>query len=141
MPISPSLALVPPRGDCRRSRIVGGRAAGIGLLLCVAFSWGCAKQAEGDRCDLNNGDLDCDTGLLCRGEADLSLRGTGKGIALCCPISSVDIKVEACRAGVPFLDPAPEEPPVTVLPDAGQTTTPAPVVDAGALQPDATPAP
>jgi hypothetical protein len=116
---------------------VGSSAAGFGLLLCLAL--GCAKQAEGERCDLNNGDLDCDTGLLCKGEAQLSIRG-GKGIALCCPISG-EITVDACRASAPLPDEMLETPaPVTPLPDAGASTT-VPVEDAGALQPDATPAP
>jgi hypothetical protein len=146
VPISPSLALVPLRGDRRRAPVIrsggpilGSPSAAFGLLLCLALGWGCAKQAEGERCDLNNGDFDCDTGLLCRGEAQLSLRGNGKGVALCCP-SSGETKVDACRATAQLPDEMlPEETPVT--PDAGAQTTPEPVLDAGALQPDATPAP
>jgi hypothetical protein len=97
-------------------------------LFCLALGWGCAKQAEGERCDVNNGDLDCDTGLVCRGEAQLSIQG--RGFALCCPSTGTS-KVDACQAA-PVL-------PDEQLPEPA-AETPAPVADAGA-QPDATPAP
>jgi hypothetical protein len=125
VPISPSLALIPggPVASGPRPSFASPVA---GLLLCLALGWGCAKQAEGERCDLNNGDLDCDTGLVCRGEANLSIKG--RGIALCCPAVG-DTKVDACRATAEL----PDEmiPPVV----------PAPVPEAGTPQPDATPAP
>ncbi|MEO8185063.1 MAG: hypothetical protein ABI895_40170, partial [Deltaproteobacteria bacterium] len=138
MPISPSLTLAPPRGQCRpfRSR----RAAGLGLSLCLVLGWGCAKQAEGERCDLNNGDLDCDTGLVCRGEASsLSIQGI-RGAALCCPATGATT-VDACRTTPELMDEMlPDELLPAPAPDAGAVTaTPEPVVDAGAVVlPDAT---
>ena len=124
MPISPSL--VPPRGDRRQPR--SSRAAGLGLLVCLALVWGCSKQKEGERCDLANADQDCETGLVCLGETQLSIKG--RGIALCCPQFAANTTVDACRATASL----PPEP------DAG-LELPLPVVDAGEAQPDATPAP
>jgi hypothetical protein len=40
------------------------------LLAVVA---GCASQSEGDRCDVHNGNVDCEQGLIC------------KQIGVCCP--------------------------------------------------------
>jgi len=78
-----------------------------------ALALGCAKQGEGERCDLNNADQDCEPGLVCRGEAQLSIKG--RGIALCCPIGTGST-VDACRAGTQL----PPEP------DAGLTPEPPP---------------
>lgn len=139
MPISPSLALAPPCGQRRPLR--SHRAAGLGLSLCLVLGWGCAKQAEGERCDLNNGDLDCDTGLACRGEANLSIQGGIRGAALCCP-SAGEITVDACRTAAEFNEEMPEEMPQTPAAteaDAGAQT--GPVEDAGAVLPDEMPAP
>ena len=60
--------------------------------------------------------FDCDTGLACIGEEQLSITGTG--VALCCPLPPIAPTVDACRANTSL----PEE-PVT------------PVVDAGSLSP------
>jgi hypothetical protein len=126
VPISPFL--VPPSGDRRHP--CSSRAAGLGLLLCLALGWGCSKQGEGERCDIANADLDCETGLVCLGETQLSIKG--RGVALCCPQFAANTTVDACRATASL----PAEP------DAGlMLPTPEPVVDAGELPPDATPAP
>src|ERR1044071_8900619 len=52
-------------------------------VLLAASLFGCAKQGEGERCDLNSGNLDCDTGLICRSGDQLNI-GIGEGFALCC---------------------------------------------------------
>jgi hypothetical protein len=86
-------------------------------LLCVALLSACSEQGEGERCDLNNGTLDCASGLTCRLQ--------GPGVSLCCPPNDGTPTVDACRAGAQL---PPDEPPASVG-DAG--VTPAPVVDAG----------
>jgi len=131
------VALVAGRGSLRQSRSPRA-AAGFGLVLCLALGWGCSKQGEGERCDTNNLSLDCDTGLVCKGEANLSIKG--RGVALCCP-SSGPSSVAACQA-VAVLPPEPDaglelpELPVTPEPDAAPPELP--VTDASTL-PDATP--
>lgn len=94
------------------------RALGL-CLLGFLLAIGCAKQGEGERCDQNNADLDCEPGLVCRGEAQLSIKG--RGFALCCPIAPGSTTVDACRAG-PQLPPEqlPDAAPPPELPaDAG----------------------
>lgn len=106
-------------------------AAG-GLFLCLTLA-ACSKQGQGERCDLNNGDLDCEGDLLCKGEASLNI--SGRGVALCCPRVTDESTVDACRQTamlMPEGDAGPEPTPVP-LPE------PTPEPDAGA-QPDASPA-
>jgi hypothetical protein len=113
-----------PAPVSRRHRCV----AGFGVLVCLALAWGCSKQGEGERCDLNNVDLDCETGLVCRGEAELSI--VGRGFAVCCPRPPLDPSVDACRGGVALppeatLPPDELPEPPAAQPDAGgQTPTP-----------------
>jgi hypothetical protein len=73
------------------------------FLLCVALLAACSKQGEGERCDLNSGNLDCDTGLVCRSAEQLSVTG-GRGVALCCPPDDIEPSVNACRAGADLPD-------------------------------------
>ena len=94
------------------------RVLGLCLIGC-ALALGCAKQGEGERCDLNNADLDCEPGLVCRGEDQLSIKG--RGIALCCPFGTGST-VDACRAA-PQLPPEQDagiipEPPADAAVDA-----------------------
>jgi len=103
------------------------RALGL-CLLGLLLALGCAKQGEGERCDQNNADLDCEPGLVCRGEAQLSIKG--RGVALCCPIGATTT-VDACRATTTL---PPEPPPA----DSG---TPEPTVDSGPPEPAADAAP
>jgi hypothetical protein len=90
------------------------RATLCAALVCL----GCSKQGEGERCDTNSDDLDCESGLVCRGADQLSIEG--RGVALCCPPNGVPPSVDACRAGTP-LPNDPDDP----VPD------PVPPVDAG----------
>ena len=99
----------------------------LGLcLIGLALALGCAKQGEGERCDQNNADLDCEPGLVCRGEAQLSIKG--RGIALCCPIGA-GTTVEACRAAPP-LPSEPDAGPPELPPDAAPPEFPADAGDA-----------
>jgi len=72
-------------------------------LSCLALLAACSKQGEGERCDLNSGNLDCETGLVCRSADQLSITGT-RGVALCCPQDGVEPSVNACRAGANLPD-------------------------------------
>ena len=86
------------------------------MLLALLLGSGCSKQGEGERCDINNGDIDCDTGLICVGQDQISITGTG--VALCCPLT--DPTVDACRANM-SLPPEPDAgiPPPPVPPPPG----------------------
>jgi hypothetical protein len=86
------------------------------VILCSALAVACSKQAEGERCDTNNGSLDCDDGLICRSEAEGQLAIRGRGIALCCPPDDVAPSVDACRAGAQLPE---EELPPAPSTDAG----------------------
>ena len=115
-----------------RRRLARAPAA-CGVLLCLLVASGCSKQGEGERCDLNNGPLDCEDNLVCKGEQQLSIQG--RGVALCCPAVVDEATVDACRATPTF--PAEADAGPTAEP---QTETPAPEADAGA-EPDGSPAP
>jgi hypothetical protein len=67
------------------------------LLAAVFLFVGCADQGEGERCDLRNGNTDCESGLTCTSAEDLNkFAGSEQsGAALCCPPSG-EVTVEAC---------------------------------------------
>lgn len=63
-------------------------------MFALALSlMACSNQAEGERCDLDNGDLDCESDLVCR---SLQSLGGGEG-AICCPEGTPT--VAACSVG------------------------------------------
>lgn len=78
------------------------------MLLLFAFVLGaCAKQAEGERCDLGNGHADCEAPLLCVSTADLAGAAEIDDAALCCPPATTQSSIECVRASVlPPDDPA-----------------------------------
>ena len=51
-----------------------------GMSFAVFNGFGCSLQGEGERCDSQNGDLDCQTGLTCVSSKDL-----GGSADICCP--------------------------------------------------------
>ncbi|MEY4546355.1 MAG: hypothetical protein RL685_2550 [Pseudomonadota bacterium] len=106
-------------------RRASGPLQALSLLTVLLFGIGCAKQAEGERCDQNNGALDCEVGLACIGEEQLSITGTR--VALCCPIPPTLPTVDACRASTEF----PEEPVTPVVDAGGQVPVTTPTPDAG----------
>jgi hypothetical protein len=97
------------------------------LLAVLLLGIGCSKQAEGERCDQNNGPLDCEAGLTCLGEEQLSITGTG--VALCCPLPPIAPTVDACRANSGI----PDEPETPVVDAGGQSTSNQPPVTTPAL--------
>ena len=100
------------------------------FLFTASALVGCSKQAEGERCDTNNGSLDCETGLVCRSASQLSLPGNTVGFALCCPIDGIIPNEDACRAGA-------TQPPEEPIPDAGGAEPQGLVEDAAAATGDA----
>jgi hypothetical protein len=111
----------------------GRGLASCGLFVCLALA-GCSKQGEGERCDQNNGNLDCETNLVCKGEAQLGLQGNTRGIGLCCPASN-ESAVDACRVAA-MLRPEPDAGLIEETP-----APPEPTPDAGAQPDAAAPAP
>jgi hypothetical protein len=112
------------------SRGFGPAVAACGLFVCLAL--GCSKQGQGERCDQNNGNLDCSGDLVCKGEAQLSLTGNTRGVGLCCPAVTDENSVDACRATRPL----PSEPDAGATEETPAQPTVPPEPDAGA-QPDA----
>ncbi|MEN9579275.1 MAG: hypothetical protein RJA70_2284 [Pseudomonadota bacterium] len=69
--------------------------ASVLFCACLAAALvSCSNQAEGERCELANGNEDCETGLTCKTLQSLS--GEGEG-AICCPDSNPS--VAQCRLG------------------------------------------
>lgn len=68
------------------------RQSALGCVLGALLALGCSKQAEGERCDTNNNNEDCESGLQCT-----PLRTLGRGTvgAVCCPDN--DPSVEICQ--------------------------------------------
>ena len=87
-------------------------------LVAAPLLSGCAKQGEGERCDPNSGNLDCDTGLACRSADQLSI-GVASRAGLCCPVDENAPTVNACRAGADL--PNDQDPPATPIVDAGES--------------------
>ena len=68
-------------------------ALGAGLLGFLLPA--CGKQGEGQRCDVANGNDDCEDGLVCTKKKDL---GTLSDI--CCPPAGVPASDLACAGGL-----------------------------------------
>jgi hypothetical protein len=72
----------------------------FGFLLAFGLAGalvpGCAKQGEGDRCDLlAAGNADCDTGLVCVDATDLVDQSTDR----CCPPEGEGTSDSRCARG------------------------------------------
>lgn len=57
------------------------------VVVCGVFVGACSNQAEGDRCDSQNGNDDCEDGLVCT---------PGKNI--CCPVPPNAPTTPGCQA-------------------------------------------
>ena len=68
----------------------------VAALLVAAPLAACSNQAEGERCDRNNNNDDCQDGLVCKSSAEL-----GGNADICCPEggSEVDEGVLGLRDG------------------------------------------
>jgi hypothetical protein len=107
-----------------RKRGDSNRFAGIALFSIVtafiAIATACSNQGEGERCEIENGDEDCDTsaGLICWPETQLRNASSDR----CCPADRSKATHPVCKTaveiGVDAMTPA--------------DTGPAPVVEAGA---------
>lgn len=76
-------------------------------LFILALLCACGKQGEGERCDVQNGSLDCEAGLTCR--------ILDSGFSLCCP-DVTQRTVDACLSGNTELPPDPEPPDAAAEP-------------------------
>ena len=64
--------------------------------VCALFA-GCSDQGEGERCDPNNGNLDCQSGLNCIKASDLAVsKGSADKWGLCCPANPQAATIDAC---------------------------------------------
>jgi len=88
-----------PNSSQRKAPLRRGLRA---ALLIFAVLCACGKQGEGERCDVNNGRLDCEAGLLCR--------ILDSGFSLCCPEDLSQPAVDACLSGNAELPPDPAAP-------------------------------
>lgn len=64
-----------------------------GLLTLPMTS--CGRQTEGERCDPENGDQDCDSGLVCRLASELR-NARQDMVDRCCPENKDDYNVSSC---------------------------------------------
>jgi hypothetical protein len=97
------------------------------LVVCVLLALGaCSNQSEGDVCDPQNGDNDCQDGLSCK-----SAPGLPNNQFRCCPSdSSQAATTAACSAPSPSVDASP-------APPEGGGSTDAPSSMPGEAGPDA----
>src|SRR4051812_13997174 len=66
----------------------------VSALVLPFTAQGCGLQGEGERCDVDNLDDDCDTGLVCTAGEDLDNPNTD----ICCPADGIST-VPACIPG------------------------------------------
>lgn len=90
--------------------------------LLVTLGWmgavACSNQGEGERCDMNNDNEDCASGLTCQ-------KIEGQQSPLCCPPAPQPASVSACIPGQPLQsdastndDAATSDAPIDVNEDA-----------------------
>lgn len=119
---------------CLRPRTLLRRATVLVFCSTSALAlWACGEQGEGERCDPNNGPLDCEGGLECRPSSELNIEG--RGVGLCCPPAGIPPNVDACLTSTTL----PDEPDAGIRPpvDSG---SPSPV-DSGSPSPSDSGAP
>ena len=64
----------------------------ITVAIVVALAPSCTTHGEGGRCDPNNGNADCDNGLICINGDDIILpEGGYSQAAICCPTDRSDL--------------------------------------------------
>ena len=109
------------------------------LPWCFLLVLACDEQGEGERCDLRNNNIDCESGLECVALETLGVNSPG---AVCCPAqSSAGARDPVCQRRGDFGDSppaAPTPPPSTSPGDAGDTGTATAPVDSGAKEDAAT---
>ncbi len=54
------------------------------IITASLFGVGCSRQAEGERCSLENGNIDCEGSLVCTDHNKLR-KGPEDGVDRCCP--------------------------------------------------------
>jgi hypothetical protein len=71
-----------------------------GALLAV-LSASCTGQGEGERCQLANGNDDCQSGLVCYAASTITLPGTTNqsNADICCPANRADSTEDICKTG------------------------------------------
>lgn len=67
------------------------------LAIAALATPACSNQGEGERCDKNNANDDCTSGLSCQ---DIE----GQPSSLCCPPAGQAISSSACLASKPKVD-------------------------------------
>lgn len=71
----------------------------LALAAAVLAAASCSSQGQGDRCDVNNGDSDCESGLVCTPLSVLpGLNETTLNAAICCPPPGTNTSstIDAC---------------------------------------------
>ncbi|CAN5326195.1 hypothetical protein BH09MYX1_BH09MYX1_41400 [soil metagenome] len=69
----------------------------VGALAAVVVS--CTGQSEGQRCQVQNNDDDCQSGLICTAAAQITIPGTGKAsnADICCPLDRSQATEDICK--------------------------------------------
>ncbi len=67
----------------------------LGLMAVFALvPFACSNQAEGQRCNVDNGNDDCESGLVCTSSREL-----GGNADICCPASGQSTSPECTKGG------------------------------------------
>jgi hypothetical protein len=71
--------------------------------IALAGSGGCSGLSEeGEACDRDNGNSDCESGLICRGEWEVRAKES-----VCCPPPPAKPGVDACKPQIEHAHPDP----------------------------------
>jgi len=115
-------------GRTVRTAVLAGSATALLVLVLAA----CSNGAEGDRCEFDNGNDDCQDGLVCVPKAASSRPGNGtvnppyNNADRCCPLDRSTATHPACtlNSTSTITDSAP---PTDTGPGTDSSTTDAPV--------------
>jgi hypothetical protein len=66
----------------------------VTVLGALSFAMACSDQGEGERCDTENGNADCEGSLVCTSGIGLRL---GDGVSRCCPAPNEPINDSRCQ--------------------------------------------
>ena len=98
----------------RARRLAQGYVVGFALLLGLAGA--CGHSAEGESCDLENGNTDCEDGLICRSGYEVKA-----GKSVCCPRPPTKPSTSACETKHEGYEPDPSVDAAPIPPGTGGT--------------------
>ncbi len=67
---------------------------GLSLVVLASAPFACSSQGEGQRCNVDNGNDDCEEGLVCTSSREL-----GGNADICCPASGTSNSPDCTKGG------------------------------------------